>query len=88
MRAVRLTIAGVVQGVGFRAWTKRTARALGIHGWVKNEADGTVLVHAEGEDGLIVQFIAALHMGPPGAAVDRVFFDDVPVEDFPSFTQR
>ena len=41
-RAVRVRIAGRVQGVNFRAWTRDEAERLGLDGWVRNEADGSV----------------------------------------------
>ena len=40
--ALRLVIRGTVQGVGFRAWTRREARRLGLRGWVRNLSDGSV----------------------------------------------
>lgn len=48
--ARRLTVRGRVQGVGFRAWTVREAKALGLDGWVRNRRDGTVEVLACGGD--------------------------------------
>ena len=42
MTALRLTVHGRVQGVFYRDWTIRNARELGLAGWVRNEADGTV----------------------------------------------
>ena len=47
---VQLTISGQVQGVGFRWGTLQLAKQLGITGFVRNQADGTVYVEA----GLVV----------------------------------
>ncbi len=47
-KGVRATVRGSVQGVGFRYTTVERAHELGVLGWVRNEDDGTVLVHAEG----------------------------------------
>lgn len=48
--AVRLTawVHGHVQGVGFRWWTRARALELGLVGAATNQADGRVLVVAEG----------------------------------------
>ncbi len=45
---VRFT--GRVQGVGFRMTTVAQARGLDIHGFVRNESDGSVLMDAEGSE--------------------------------------
>ncbi len=48
MAAVRIVVSGIVQGVGYRYWTKATAEQLGLVGWVRNLDDGRVQIHAEG----------------------------------------
>lgn len=80
LMARRILVRGEVQGVGFRAWTERTARALGLSGWVRNRADGGVDIHAEGEPGAEADLEAACRHGPPSARVDEVLSRDVPVE--------
>jgi acylphosphatase len=35
-------VRGVVQGVGYRAWTEHEARRRDLAGWVRNRRDGTV----------------------------------------------
>ena len=65
-------VVGRVQGVGFRLWTRRTAVELGLRGWVRNEVDGSVVVHASGSADALGLFEAALLRGPMGSRVDRV----------------
>ena len=48
-RAARARVSGRVQGVGFREAAVREAETVEIFGWVRNEEDGTVAVHAEGD---------------------------------------
>ena len=62
-------VRGRVQGVGFRDATARTARHLGIRGWVRNRADGTVEVLAEGDGAALGQLEAFLRTGPRFAEV-------------------
>ncbi len=67
------TVYGRVQGVNFRAFVQRCARALAISGYVKNMPDGrSVEVQAEGEKDKLDRLIELLHSGPEGARVDRV----------------
>ena len=70
--AVRATVAGRVQGVGYRDAVRRRARELGALGWVRNEDDGTVRVHAEGPRDAVEALVGFLKEGPPGAAVESV----------------
>jgi acylphosphatase len=65
-------IRGRVQGVGFRWFVTREAQHLGLTGWVANEADGSVLVVAEGERADLDRLGEQLSVGPPGARVDDV----------------
>ena len=76
MRSVRLTITGRVQGVGYRVWAERTASTLGVRGWVRNRADGSVELLAIGEDGAVAQLIEACYRGPRRAAVSGVSISD------------
>jgi acylphosphatase len=63
---------GVVQGVGFRWFTMRAARRLGLAGWVRNDADGSVEVLVEGSEAAVDRFVEALRSGPEGASVAEV----------------
>jgi DNA ligase D-like protein (predicted 3'-phosphoesterase) len=77
-----------VQGVGFRERTRRRAATLGVLGWVRNEDDGTVAVHAEGAPDAVEQLIASLRTGPRGAAVGGVDVEEVRIEGHEQFAIR
>jgi acylphosphatase len=68
----RITIAGRVQGVYFRASACQQAQSLGITGWVRNCSDGSVELLAEGTRDKLDQLIAWCHRGPTGARVSDV----------------
>ena len=71
-KAVHITVVGRVQGVGFRYFTERTARALGLVGWVRNRPDRSVEVYAEGPADRIDELQTHLRNGPPMARVERL----------------
>ena len=73
----RLTarVTGRVQGVGFRHFTRRKARQLGLAGWVRNEDDGSVRLVAEGPREPLEQLLEALRDGPTSAQVADVAAD-------------
>ena len=71
-RVVRLIIRGRVQAVGYRAWALDEATRLGLAGWVRNRADGTVEAVAAGDDAAVEAFIAACRRGPGLARVTAV----------------
>jgi len=68
----RFIVRGVVQGVGFRWFVVRKARALGLTGYVRNVGDGTVEVVADGPGPALVALEGELQQGPPGAEVANV----------------
>jgi len=80
-RAYRIT--GRVQGVGFRWWTLRHARDLGIAGFVRNQPDGSVDVAAEGDPADLQRLEALLSEGPPAAYVRRLERYPAPEEPLP-----
>ena len=60
-------VTGRVQGVGFRAFTQRTAVSLDLVGWVRNRWNGSVEVVAEGPHHELEQLLGILQRGPfPG----------------------
>lgn len=73
MPSVRLyTIKGRVQGVFFRASTRRVAESLGITGHAINLPDGDVEVLACGDAAALDRLGEWLQDGPPHARVDKV----------------
>ncbi|MFN0179860.1 MAG: acylphosphatase [Gemmatimonadales bacterium] len=85
----RYRILGLVQGVGFRAYTCRAGSGLGLSGWVMNLDDGTVVAFASGPEGAHLAFESALRRGPHGGRVDRVDVEPAPSEeDAPSRSHR
>ncbi|WP_313543783.1 acylphosphatase [Leifsonia aquatica] len=65
----RAIVTGAVQGVGFRWAAREQAQALGVAGWVRNRADGSVEVEVEGEPAAVDRMLAWLREGPPGSEV-------------------
>jgi acylphosphatase len=65
-------VRGRVQGVFFRASVQREAKRLGLTGWVKNLADGSVEFLAEGEEQELKELLGWAQRGPSAARVDRV----------------
>jgi DNA ligase D-like protein (predicted 3'-phosphoesterase) len=81
-------VRGRVQGVGFREATRRRALALGVLGWVRNEEDGSVAVHAEGGREAVEALLEWLGDGPAAAHVGELEARDVPVEGHEQFAIR
>jgi DNA ligase D-like protein (predicted 3'-phosphoesterase) len=88
VRAIRALVGGRVQGVGFRDAVRRRAARLGLLGWVRNNEDGAVEVHAEGPSAAVATLIDFLSAGPRGAEVEQVAVQDVRVEGHEQFAIR
>jgi DNA ligase D-like protein (predicted 3'-phosphoesterase) len=88
MIAIRAVVRGRVQGVFFRDTTVKVARRLGVFGWVRNADDGTVAVHAEGEEDAVEELAQFLRQGPPAATVEDVEIEEVKVEGHEQFAVR
>ncbi len=74
--ARRVTVHGMVQGVGFRFNCLHEAQRLGVTGWVRNEPDGTVAGHFEGPAGAVDALVDWCRSGPSHAGVDSVQASD------------
>jgi len=62
-------VTGRVQGVFFRAETRREAKKHNVKGWVRNLSDGRVEAVFEGEDNDVKILIHFCKQGPPGARI-------------------
>ena len=78
-------ISGKVQGVWFRASTKRQAEALEITGWVRNLMDGRVEVFACGNEIQLNIFYSWLQHGPQHALVTEYSREDITWEEYVAF---
>ena len=88
---VRLTawVRGHVQGVGFRWWTRSRALELGLTGYAANQADGRVLVVAQGPRDACEKLLQLLDGGDTPGRVDKVVADwSQPQERFDGFVER
>ena len=72
MQRVHIIVHGSVQGVFFRHYTKKTASSLGLKGYVRNMADGTVEIAAEGPKEKLNGLIEFCRKGPEAAEVSKV----------------
>ena len=85
-QARRFVVRGRVQGVGFRWFVEREAHLLGVSGWVRNNADGSVEVLAQGTRDQLLGLRSRLRQGPRAARVDDVEESEVgPVAGLSSF---
>jgi acylphosphatase len=78
--AVRVLIAGRVQGVGFRWGVEREAGRLGVEGWVRNLSDGRVEARFEGAAEAVDGLVEYCREGPDTARVESVSVTDVEPE--------
>ncbi|MEO0455107.1 MAG: acylphosphatase [Cyanobacteria bacterium P01_A01_bin.114] len=86
MPRIKLTVFGIVQGVGFRYHTRLKAIEIGLTGYVRNRPEGTVEIVADGDQTQLQQIIQWAHQGSPAAQVDRVeVVDQLSINRFESF---
>lgn len=81
----RYRISGRVQGVFYRASTRKAASSLGLVGWVRNCSDGSVEVTACGSEDGLLELEQWLWHGPAHAEVSEVRQDMVECQDFSGF---
>ncbi len=70
--AFRWVVTGRVQGVWYRDFTRREARALGLRGWVRNLPDGSVEARVVGDRETVARLKERLYEGPPLSRVEAI----------------
>ncbi|WP_267926813.1 acylphosphatase [Desulfolithobacter dissulfuricans] len=75
-KRIHARVHGRVQGVFFRDHTRQKALELGLEGWVRNVADGTVEVMFQGDEDKVGQMLDWLHVGSPLSMVSAVEFEE------------
>ncbi len=68
----RFVVYGMVQGVGFRWYVARHARAIGLTGYARNLPDGSVEVVVDGPESSLPELERLLRTGPAHARVEHV----------------
>ncbi len=81
MRRVRVTAAGLVQGVFFRASLQREATARGVTGWVRNTDDGRVEAELQGSPADVDAMVELCRRGPGQAEVETLDVEEIAVDD-------
>ncbi len=72
----QIRVSGRVQGVGYRDALRAETVRLGVTGWVRNRADGSVEALVQGSDESLKRLIDWARRGPPAARVSHL--DDQP----------
>ncbi|KAK7426379.1 hypothetical protein QQZ08_007134 [Neonectria magnoliae] len=67
---------GIVQGVGFRYFTRKRAQEHGITGWCRNTPDNKVEGEAQGDDEAMTKFFKHVDDGPRHARVVKLDTED------------
>jgi len=68
----QIVVSGMVQGVGYRYFVYRKAKEYNLKGYVRNLYSEDVEVVAEGDRGVILDFIKELKIGPMSAQISEV----------------
>jgi acylphosphatase len=80
MKCLKITVSGVVQGVGYRYFCYKKAMEYHITGYAKNLYNGNVEVTACGEDNLLKDFVKELNTGPRHSVVKSLKIEEAKTE--------
>jgi hydrogenase maturation protein HypF len=88
MKKYRITITGIVQGVGFRPFIYNLAMELGLKGWVGN-TDSDVIIEVEATDNQIINFLNKVkETAPVLSKIESINYQQLCLEGFTDFTIR
>lgn len=86
MKRIRIRVAGIVQGVGFRYFAKKNAQLLGLSGFTKNMDDASVLIEVQSEkQEILAQYISLMEHGPTHSEVRHSNIAEIPIIEGESF---
>lgn len=91
MSTRQIRVRGRVQGVGFRDALRDEALRLGVNGWVRNRADGSVEALLQGDDAALDRLITWARRGPPHSqvrALEQVALDPAFDRPYQGFERR
>lgn len=81
VKRIAAVVEGRVQGVGFRYFTRSSARHYGCTGWVRNLPDGKVEFEAQGPGERVDAFLEEIKKGPALSYISDVKTHELPAED-------
>ena len=85
MKSLRITVRGVVQGVGFRPFIYRLAHEHKLAGWVRNTS-GSVEIEVEGEESAVARFVEEIRSSsPPMARIEEMASSPISHQGYTSF---
>ncbi len=85
IKRYKAVITGNVQGVGLRVFVVDNASKLGITGWVRNMADGTVEMEAQGNPDKLDQLFVTIKKGNFIIKVDNIDCTEIDCVEETSF---
>jgi len=88
IRHYKIVVKGRVQGVGYRYNAQAAAHKHNLTGYVRNQHDGSVLIHAEGVEEGLQKFIDWCNTGPRLAEVSELNAEEMKPEGFKTFEVR
>jgi hydrogenase maturation protein HypF len=87
LKALKIMVRGIVQGVGFRPFIYRIALRCNLYGYVKNISGSAVEIHVEGEESNLKQFLRLLNEEKPSVAeIDEISIVEIPLAGYNSFS--